>query len=133
MEGYKPTRAMMARFHVEGGRLRARLPKRMTWKRALEYSIAKWVYIQQHLEKYGGPLDEGAETTCACCRRADYSCRGCPIAQAGGPHCINTPYELCIDVSDEDNRDGAIKAAKQEIEFLQRLYHKLYESGQEDE
>jgi len=132
MKTCQPTRAMLARFWAEDGVLRARLPKRMTWKRALEYSIAKWVYIQQYLEKRGELIEDGGESTCACCYRAVGGCRSCPIAKSTGRVCcLGTPYNSYHVALDNGNWAAAIDAAEQEVEFLRYVY-RMYGEREEE-
>lgn len=133
MKTYQPTRAMLARFWVEAGVLRARLPKRMTWKRALEYSIAKWLYIKRHLENSTELIDEGGTSTCACCKKARLDCSLCPIANTTEMYeCDGTPYMLYVAARRDGDKYAGIEAAEEEVDFLRRLYHMLY-GEREDE
>ena len=100
-------------------------------KEALECSIMKWEMIVKVLESdsFIFPLKDGGTITCALCHmfngRASSLrnyCKGCPIREhTGFNECIKTPYNDYYNAM--DNKD-ALKAAKEEVEFLISLQNK---------
>ena len=102
-------------------KLKKPFPKRMSWKRALEFSIQKWEFILSEVES--GELVRccGRGNTCALCYKHDlmdeengYSCEGCPVAKkTGWGNCADTPYHTVKYTNPE-----TIQA---EIDFLKSL------------
>lgn len=121
-------------FFIENGGLHHRGQWPKTLKGSLMLSVRKWQVIVKEIERTKELLFDGNSDTCALChwaesKHAAYSCRDCPIAEkTGQTNCIGTPYikyhEIIYD--EAGNYQEALKVAKAELKFLQKLYSKLY-------
>lgn len=110
-------------FAIEDGilRLTRPFPESMTWTDALELAIAKWeLIVQAHEETPQGPLLGVNHSTCALCdlEGRTNACRGCPVREATGGNCMETPYSDYIFALTPDQ---ALDAAKAEVRFLKSL------------
>ena len=106
---YEPTKKDLDYFAIDSvdGELilNKPFPKRMSQKRALELSIAKWHLMVENKLTY-----DGEAYTCALCQRND-DCLRCPV---GG--CAGTPYGW----------DRGMRRNRAELKFLQDLHTELY-------
>jgi len=104
-------------------------PMRMTRRRALEYSIAKWSIVVEELEKPepSSSIINFAITpkTCGLCEKYfRFGCKGCPIFEKTKRACCHrTPYDAFLYVKKKATR---LKYAKAELQFLQDLHTELY-------
>lgn len=124
---YQPTERQLSAFKaVEPNLLLTRKLPISTLKIAFQYAIAKWVAIVNFLRQGILVPRHGGTETCGLCmyynhRREAFStlCTTCPI----GNFCHNTPYANYNNVS---SKTALLKYAKEEVEFLQKLYAKKY-------
>jgi len=93
-------------------------PKPKTAKEAFLISLAKWEFISKHPTP--AQLDDGADATCGLCMYF-VDCDECPIGKKSKERCLCTPYE---EYAESFENDVARKYAKQEYDFIERLYKK---------
>jgi hypothetical protein len=98
-------------------------PEPRTAIEAIELSIEKWEFIAEN-----GPVQCGGTSTCGLCMLfIDDECKDCPVTKRGKSYCRNTPYqryELEMERTRPD-QDEAIRAAEEEIEFLESLKEEI--------
>jgi len=90
---------------------------------AWRVTLAKWETIREACLR-GNLIADGGVKTCGLCALYYYGhtteCELCPIAEAGFPGCIDTPYEEYRQALKIGDLAAALRAAEREIRFLNK-------------
>lgn len=145
---YEPTQKQLDYFEVKqtgsmelkyayGLHLTKKFRVRMTWREALELSIAKWISMHRWLLRHrkAWHVANGACDTCALCIKhgevmegeEGKECYRCPVSKSTRlDECDGTPYKGYIR---SRTRTQSLRAIREEVKFLQGLHERLHGGG----